>query len=114
MIIGFNSGEAITKDMIGPNGAPALSNPKVIGIVEQAQNGVNDPTIAAKKLPNIPRFDNQSLSFSCGIYINAKATKVLIPRKRIVSSAVIKRKNSMVFVNEFIVRASQLVDMVNL
>lgn len=92
IMIGFNSGDAMTKDMTGPNGAPALSNPKVIGIVEQAQNGVNEPTIAARKLPKIPRLDNQDRNFSCGIYISAMATNVLIPRNKTVNSVVMRKK----------------------
>ncbi len=50
-IIGFNNGDAIMKLITDPKGAPALSNPTVIGIVEHAQKGVNAPTIDAKTFP---------------------------------------------------------------
>ena len=40
IIIGLSSGEAIRNDMVLPKGTPALRKPTVIGMVEQAQNGV--------------------------------------------------------------------------
>ena len=102
----------MTKDITGPNGAPAFSNPKVIGIVEQAQNGVNDPTIAASIFPKIPRLDSHDRNLSWGIYMSAKETRVLIPRNSTVNSAVMRKKNSAVFVKEFIL--APVVDAVNL
>ena len=92
----------MTKDITGPNGAPAFSNHKVIGIVEHAQNGVNDPTIAASTFPKIPRLDSHDRNLSWGMYMSAKETRVLIPRNNTVNSAVIRKKNSAVFVKEFI------------
>ena len=92
----------MTKDITGPKGAPAFSNPKVIGMVEQAQNGVRGPTMAARKFPKIPRLDSHDRNLSWGIYMSAKATRVLIPRNSTVNSAVIRKKNSAVFVKEFI------------
>jgi hypothetical protein len=82
----------MTNDMTGPNGAPAFSMPSVIGMVEHAQKGVSDPTTAPRKFPQIPRRESHCLSFSCGIYINARAMIVLMPKKSVVSSAVMIRK----------------------
>ncbi len=53
-IIGFNRGDEIKNDMTEPNGTLAFKKPTVIGIVEQAQNGVTDPNIAAAIFPIIP------------------------------------------------------------
>ena len=40
--------------MVDPKGTPELINPKAMGMVEQAQKGVNDPTRAPKRFPIIP------------------------------------------------------------
>jgi len=55
IMIGFSRGEAMINDITDPKGAPALNIPKVIGMVEQAQKGVREPTVAPRKLPHIPR-----------------------------------------------------------
>ncbi len=47
MMIGLSNGEAIRNDIVLPKGTPALRNPTVIGMVEQAQNGVSAPNPAA-------------------------------------------------------------------
>ena len=91
-MMGFKRGEAMTKEITGPKGAPALSKPRVMGMVEQAQKGVRAPTAAAMMLPKIPFRESQALSFSWGMYMRIRATRVLMPRKRRVSSAVIKAK----------------------
>ena len=46
IMTGFSKGEAIRKDIVAPNGTPALRNPTVIGNVEHAQNGVSAPNPA--------------------------------------------------------------------
>jgi len=56
-IIGFKSGETNTNVIIGPIATPALSNPNVNGMVEQAQNGVILPSSAASKYPVGPFLD---------------------------------------------------------
>jgi hypothetical protein len=104
IMIGFSKGEAMTNDITGPKGAPAFSIPRVIGIVEQAQKGVKEPTTAPRKLPHIPRRESHCLSFSWGIYINSSATAVLIPRNRSVSSAVIIKKYCTVLIRSFILK----------
>jgi hypothetical protein len=101
-IIGFRMGEAITKDITGPKGAPAFKKPRVMGMVEQAQKGVRAPIRAPRRFPMIPCLDSQFFSFSWGMYMRRIPTRVLMPRKRSVSSALMNAKYSKVFVNVFI------------
>src|SRR5690625_92532 len=67
-MIGLSNGEAIKKDIAGPNGAPVESNPAKIGIVEQEQKGVIEPKAVPYKYPFHPLGRlNIFLIFSSGI-----------------------------------------------
>lgn len=96
MMIGLSSGEAIRNDIVEPNGTPALRNPTVIGIVEQAQNGVSAPNPAAMMLPTMPRPERRARIFDSGMYIRMISTAALISRTSAMSSQVMNAKYSKV------------------
>ena len=88
IIIGLSNGEAIRKDIVEPKGTPAFKNPTVIGIVEQAQKGVNAPNPAAIILPIMPEPDNFFRIFSSGMYISIISTAAPISINNAISSIV--------------------------
>ena len=94
MMIGFSSGEAIRNDIVEPNGTPAWRNPTVIGIVEQAQNGVSAPNPTAMILPTMPRPESLARIFSSEMYIKIISTAALISMNNATSSNVINTKYS--------------------
>ena len=69
-----------------------MRNPTVIGIVEQAQNGVKAPNPAPRILPIIPFPDKLFCILSAGIYIRIISTKALIIIKSAINSIVINTK----------------------
>ena len=91
-MIGLSNGEAIRKDIVEPNGTPAFRKPTVIGMVEQAQKGVNAPNPAAMTLPIIPEPDSFFRIVSSGIYISIISTAALINRNKAINSIVINTK----------------------
>ena len=93
MMIGLSNGEAIRNDIVLPKGTPALRNPTVIGMVEQAQNGVSAPNQAAITLPKMPRPESHFLIFSCGMYIRMISTAALISMNSAISSNVMNTKS---------------------
>ena len=93
--------KAIKNDIVLPKGTPALRNPTVIGMVEQAQNGVSAPNQAAITLPKMPRPESHFLIFSCGMYIRMISTAALISMNRATSSNVMNTKYSNVTIKEF-------------
>ena len=101
MMIGLSNGEAIRNDIVLPKGTPALRNPTVIGMVEQAQNGVSAPNQAAITLPKMPRPESHFLIFSCGMYIRMISTAALISMNSAISSNVMNTKYSNVTIKEF-------------
>jgi hypothetical protein len=49
-ISGSIEGEAIQNDITGAKGTPLKSNPLMIGITLQEQNGLNAPTAVARRM----------------------------------------------------------------
>jgi hypothetical protein len=49
-ISGSIEGDAIQNDITGANGTPLNSNPLMIGITVQEQNGLNAPTAVANRI----------------------------------------------------------------
>lgn len=93
MITGLSKGEAIKNDMDGPNGALDESNPAKIGMVEQEQKGVSDPSAVPYTYPFHPlgrlkMFLILSSGTSCWIQL----TRKLMPTKSNVNSANKKNK----------------------
>lgn len=102
-IIGLSNGDAIKKDMVEPKGTPAFRNPMVIGIVEQAQNGVNAPKPAATIFPKTPAPESLLRIFSSGTYIRIISTSALINTNKAISSMVISTKYRSVSISVFII-----------
>jgi hypothetical protein len=102
-MIGFKIGEANRKDILAPKGAPLLSRPTRMGIVEQEQKGVRAPKAAPRILPN-PRLGLPSTSriFSSGTNCWINATRKEMPIKSRVNSPRIMTKNLAVVARLFI------------
>jgi hypothetical protein len=101
IIIGLRRGEEIKNDIVAPKGTLALNNPTVIGIVEQAQKGVNAPNPAAIIFPHNPFPDKYLCILSSDRCIRINSTMALIRTKRIINSAVINKKYFNVSISVF-------------
>lgn len=94
--MGLSKGDAIRNDMTLPNGTLAFKSPTVMGMVEQAQNGVNAPNKPPRTLPQSPLPDNFFRTVSSGICMKMSSTMALIAIKRTINSTVMNRKYSTV------------------
>jgi hypothetical protein len=100
--MGFSKGEEIKNDIVAPKGTLAFKNPTVIGIVEQAQNGVNAPSPVAIILLHNPFPDRYFCIFSSEMCIIMYSTIAVITMKRTINSIVINAKYFSVSIKVFI------------
>ena len=78
--------------MVAPKGTLAFRNPTVMGIVEQAQKGVNAPSPAAIILPHNPFPDKYFCILSSDMYIKMNSTIAVITMKSTSNSMVMITK----------------------